>query len=799
MSSWRQRPNRRVLVCLATMACLALGCPAPPPRPPLAPTTPLGAKSRAGATTLDVRELEGRPKLTLVGRDGDPVAALVIAFAVDRGPVLGAALAGLLQARLVASPAVAPKPRVESDGSGLRVHAQVPDEPDVLLRAIAQAIADPIRPGEPGLERAAEWVGALSRAPLDSEALVPIAECAGHGSVVASAVDWRNDRAGVAVLEAARQQVLVRERTVIAVVGTAAVGERVADALAQVDGWPAGKAVDVASSAPRHAAFRSNALATGAWRLSLGVRVGNAVVAAAMARQLRATSPLQRKLGGLELPWRLTTVDATARPVGGCLVVEAEPARPLPDDRAMASAAEAMATIRDDISVGTQQLHGAFEVTREIIEAPTADDVAARAAWWVLSRSVERAPVASSALATSAADATVRSADDASLSADYRQRVADRKAPTATLDQRVAVEAGQGHLWLLVGNPCALSQEGLWDAGRAALAAAASAQAVTSADVVVEPWVGPAGVGILAHGGLTAADESPLALAERVADAAGRAYTALSWDPAAFDATRRSVLRTIGGDRGAVLAALAERASPAYPGWLAPWGAPSRLASADAIDVAERWAALVRGPRRVAVIANTDEAQGQRAVERLGRWLVKASGERCDAAPVGEPAKTGRHEMIGHEPGSTVAVAVAFPDQELAEATLTREWLAAPNGPLRGVRASTRLEVELLAGAPRATLAVLAQVANDDREQTESAIVAALVALGRQAPDEAAHAEAQRRFRTSQLARRAHPARRVAELWSTRPPMIAPDRTTWSAWLARRLSKPDALVVLAED
>ncbi|HVY46735.1 MAG TPA: hypothetical protein VHB21_12690, partial [Minicystis sp.] len=52
---------------------------------------------------IDVEALPGKPRLTLVTREGDPVAAAVAAVVTDLGPVATTALAAVVEARVRAA------------------------------------------------------------------------------------------------------------------------------------------------------------------------------------------------------------------------------------------------------------------------------------------------------------------------------------------------------------------------------------------------------------------------------------------------------------------------------------------------------------------------------------------------------------------------------------------------------------------------------------------------------------------------------------------------------------------------
>lgn len=785
-------------------------CPASPPPEPIAPSAPLAAQSRAGATFLDVRELPARPPLTIIGREGDPRPGLVAAIATGQSPEMNAALAGLLAGRLEAAGVAVD---AVSDGAGFRLLLTLGDGgASPFLEALALAMASPLRADEPALERARAHVAALRRRPLDSPALLPLARCAARGADIASTMTWRNDAPGLGRLETARREGFVRQRTAIAVVGPQELGEDVAGDLADVDGWPDGTPSPATwPDAEAHGAFRSPSVDAGRLRLDVAVRVGSAVAASTVARQLAGPTPLVGKLGALERPWRVAAVEATALPRGGCLslrLTESPMAGPTITDeegiaRASASAAEAVRVLQAELDLALAEPAEAFEVTREIIEADAAIDVASRAAWWILSQPVERPPRLATALVVSAEDATTASPDDEAITTAYRDAVARAERPPTTdlAGRQVAVEPGQGQLWILVGNPCALSHEGSWDAGRAALGAAAASAGALSEEVTVEPWVTGHGVGILAHGGMRRPDEPAAALARRVADAAGRAYTMVAPPQDRLQEAKMAALAAFGGERGVALAAFAERASPSYPGWLAPWGQPDRLASVDAVDAAARWAEVVRGPTRIAVIANHDAAQADVAVRRVERWLPPTSvGDRCaERADTEAPRPGVRALAAGRDPVASAILGVAFPAEERAAAATTRAWLLDADGPLRSALASLvrHLDVRVVEGGGRAALVVLLQTSRDRMGPARKAAREILASLGHKPPDEATFEALRREHDRAELRHRALAETRIGRLWANRGPDEPPSYAAYQQWLGRRLD-PSQLIVVSE-
>src|SRR5690606_32490877 len=141
--------------------------------------------------------------------------------------------------------------------------------------------------------------------------------------------------------------------------------------------------------------------------------------------------------------------------------------------------------------------------------------------------------------------------DEEALAASYSKAVNAKPpvlAPVAS--RRARTERGQGQLWMMIGSPCAMRHEGEWDAGVTATAVTAAAAESADPAVSIEPWVSADGVGIIAHGAVLDAEETPDALARRVARAAAHAYASLPRDAGAFARAQHIALRHTGADAG---------------------------------------------------------------------------------------------------------------------------------------------------------------------------------------------------------------------------------------------------------
>ncbi len=785
----------RVGFALATLLA-ALACGPSLGEAPAGRRGPLS--SPAGSTTqIDVRTLDARPKLAVIRRVGDPLPALVIAVAGGRGPAGHAALAGMLAARLRGD---GHDVDVESDGMGLRLSATLqPDALESLLSAWVTAVGAPVQKRD--VEAANGRLSQLRAAPLPSPVLSPLAACSGDPFPLAA--DAKDQTASE--LDALRRAALVMERTAVALVGDADATEAVTDALASVDGWPRGDASGPEAPKASHGAFLSTTLPVGRARLHVALHVEDPVMAVGAAQRLRRGPPLSTKLDALSSPWRLASLQAVARPRGGCLRVALEPVAEDVQhvDELLSSATRAVRTVWREMALQGRLETDPFLITTEIVAAGDARDAAARAAWWALSTPLGAPPALSTALEIGApgkvpfTDAEGGALDEATLHARYGQSVRKLDAPHTgpIAARRLHAEPGQGKLWMLLASPCPMRHEGLWDAGLSATAATAVAAHAHDPEVTVEPWVSADGVGIIAHGALAGPDETPRHLAERIARVAAEAYVTVPHDASAFAVARQSALAHTGGPLGEPFFTLALRLMPDHPSWIAPWGTSERQAGLDLLDAAQRWRGILHAPARVAVVANVDATQAEHAAAIVDHWLLPEAVDRpCAELARRELPQAGSYEL--NAPSPVVMLGVRY---EGAAERPAAELLAAALGGSDGLlRAGLAVpwQVEVLGGSHGGAVVISARVAGDVVPEARTVAVGALKRLARQGPDAATLERATARVAAAKGSASRHPRERLVALWrGAKASPTSPE--AWRSFLARRADESKLVIVTA--
>jgi hypothetical protein len=785
---------------------------------------------------IEVRDLDARPRLTLVSRDGDPTPAIVAVVVTDLGPAPTTLLAAVVESRLRAAGFAVD---THVDRSAFRVRLLVPDpaQASPFFNALAAAFSRPITPGSPELSLAAQRLASLKRNPLDAVELLPIADCTGALGIASNEpLPDPASPAGARDAEAHRASVLTVGRTSIAAVGPAAFGQAVTRALEQsqsfasgaaaTDPWPAADAVSayvaVPSDAGRGAAAavpsnvgRGAAVRTA--RVTIAVRVADPFAAAATAERLGAPdSPLIARLRALPEPFRVVEVIGVARPRGGCVSVAIETATSSPGGPLELTAAFAGALAREEITAELSGPSGPAVAARQILTATDPREAASRAAWWTLAAAAPGAPerwAFALGLPAPAGAGSPRAAPSGNeaprqrFAAELERATAGRAAPIAEL--RAAVERGQGELWVLLASPCGVAEEGTDDAGHSAVATLAALEARRGeSGVTLEPWITADGIGVIARAAFQDERETPAELARRVADAAARSLTATlpSGDSvSAARSTALDLLERTDGREGAAFSVFAGAIAPDHPSWIEPFGVFTKVAASGLSGIRLRRRAIADGPLRVAVLANADAAQAQATASAVDRWLRPSPGPRACRGGAPRPARPGRYEarLPGDAPLAQALIgapipAPGAPGRALAE--LTALALGGDGGLLaRALRETAATASARILGGARAPALVL------DIRAPEGALASAVAdvkLLLARLPREVTDADLARAFAAAEQkeqASRGGPRRRLFDLWAGRKPgpLVKPPLAAFQAFLGDALKDPALVVVEA--
>jgi len=839
-------PGPRAHRALALAALLgpvaACGGEAPPearaPRQALV-STPEGSVGR-----IEVRQLEARPRLTLVSREGDPAPALVAAVATDAnglGSVAAVALASVVEARLRAAGFDVD---ARADRGGFRVRALLPGPGRIgaFLGTLSVAFAQPIAAGSPEIELARQRLQGLRQSPLDAPDLTPVAACTGRLGIAGSEpVPDLATAAGVRELEAWRRAALHAGRASLAAVGPAPFCAEASRALEATASWPRGDTPsDPWPQSDAVAAYPASQLDGRKARLTVAARVPSAVAAAAAAERLGAPdSPLRSRLAALRYPWQAVEVLGVARPRGGCVSITVEAPELSAAQPVETTAALAAALVRQEIRAELAGTAGPGVVARQILTAADPREAGARASWWALSSVAPDRPErwAVALGLPSGRDVPGRGSADAPKAARLEAEITRALAPAAqpAVERRVLVERGQGEVWVLLASPCGVAEEGVNDAGATALAALAAVQLRRQGrEIALEPWVTAEGVGVIAHAPLGEDGEAPVDLARRVADAAARAIAGTTPDAGAVALARAAALghlEQIAGPEAAALGAFAAAIAPDHPSWVQPFGLWDRVAGGAVEAARHRWQALAAGPLRAAILVNADAAQGAAAGATLDRWIAPRLGARGCAAPDLGPPRPGRYtvRLPQSTPLAQAMVGAPVPAEagpagrDLARLTaaalegsegLLAAALAAPSADPAAPRPAiaARATAQVMGGGRAAALIVDVRAPADQITDAAQRVQALLGGLAQRVTD-ADLARAEGILARREREARADPRRRLIDLWSDRAAAPAPgaaapggarqatgarmNLAAWRTWLKATLAESALVVVEA--
>lgn len=652
----RSRLGVAGLLCASVLSCASA-------KPPAGArlVTPGGPSSR-----IEERSLSDRPPLAVIEREGDPETAIAFASLASSTPELHAAFGEVLSQRLSRA-GFATQVVAHGLGFELTLLGETPERARLATQALLQALARPLTAAE------------LSATPTPGDgtrrAPSAVAQCSAE-------LSSRRRITDAAELDRERVASFARDRSALAVVGSAEASTAVGQALAAGPDWPE------LGPVPSRLAERDVTEVVRGERptLSVALTVGDPNRALAAAERLGAsTSGLSVRLASLGGGFRLRRVTATAHPLGACLRIDSDlDASPVPEAQRLGFAIH---LIEEEAELSLA--HARSERLLEATALSAADPrLAARAAAYgaLSGPTSDTTPARLVALTTP---------DEAPLAPAIDAAVQRASADAPPLDSRLRVESGQPGVWALVATPCAATSERAENAGHAAVLFAAAA-ARSSRAVRLEPWVGAEGLGLF---GFTerGPGETDAEAATRLGDALGQALLA---PPSALEVAtaRADLLKLAGGEPRVLLDALLENLAPGHVGALAPRGSVTSLQAASREAVLARQRELLRLPHRLAILSPTNATDAAGVTRALARWLRMPDPPRpspCDSELT--PPLRGELSLTegGAPEGSYLAFRVA--PKWGSEVGLLAELLNLPGGAL----ARALAEPELL-GAARA-------------------------------------------------------------------------------------------------
>jgi hypothetical protein len=758
------------------------------------------AVAEGSAARVERVNVASRPPLVLLEREGDPRPAVAVAIAHDFGSQASAALAALLADRLAKRgfPAVV----IDAHGLGASVSTLVTDGEEAarFFREATVAMHHPVRAGDPVLGRvdrqlrplrARSWRGAAER---------HVGQCSGEFGVRPGAplTDFRLP-SGAATLERWRTRVASTSTARFAAVGPRALLERAADAVEDLPSWPRGTQPD--DPWPDANYIGVDLGPASAKSLALALRVGDAERALKAAHELALpNSALRVRVAALARAWKLNRVAATTRPRGACLRLDFT--GPSTDDPGWIEAARvatvALDEMRSAMSAGPALRSDADE---SLIRPADPRHAACAAAWRGLAGQQRPGPDRQAVAFATRFTGTASEAT-AQFEAALERETKAQGGPQ--LDFRVRAEAGQAEVWALLASPCLTGAAAPTDAATPALFVTAAAFLQPRlGPVMIEPWVSPRGVGLVAHGPRAFPGEAPEQHARRIASALGRLLLRASEvDTDALLAARSELMGELGSTpRPGWWRTLAWLANGRV-GWLEPRGSWESLRDATLEGTRAQWLRFLSGPLRLAVLTNFDVHQGEELRTTLERWLrpTLAPGWTCPAVPAGN-APSGEQRLRGRivhgsEPAAYIAARV--PTGQFEQARWTAWLLDRPGGWLE--RSLERPELASSAsaqvvGRPEFAALVIEVRALDGRlDQAVAQLRALMERLASGAATQADFASARAAFAAARANVALEPRNRLARLWAGPEPKSQASLRALRAFHAAL--RPDRLTVV---
>ncbi|MEY2930381.1 MAG: hypothetical protein RL033_1130 [Pseudomonadota bacterium] len=700
-----------------------------------------------------------RPRLTLVEREGDPQRGLALAVHVAGAAPASTLLAWLAEGRLRGAGFSGLSTRASSDGFVLYALVEELDRVARFIQEGNRALVTPLsaRDAEYLLQRLASEPARVARS--SSEAAV--AQCSGVPLLTPGTAGRPSPGEIAGWLEAVR----------VNDVAFAAVGSQ--------------KYLDAADAASASLAPWSR-LGSGGWRVAEGDRVGSvasqgplslsvALGGASSARVLAAAehlaepgSLLATRMGAGFPAWQVERVSTHLDGGSACLRVDLQSAAAAPSVDAVARSAW---NAVDELEHTLARVNpGPWVIARQVLAAEAPHEAAAVAAWQALNARDTGAPVLRRLVHYNGDLA-------GAVGADPLPVLFNRAGPSDAggVEMVHRVEPGQASFWMLLASPCGTSAEDTGTAGTLALAMHATALAATGRDgVVLEPWLSADAVGILAHTTATAAEESPVAQAERVAEALARALLRSGPTPEAIAASREVLLGTLDDGPNPALSLALRQVSANRPSWLDARGTWSTLSALSARSVELQRQAFLRGRLRLASVGNHDETQVAAAEQRLKRLLHGAESGRaiCPARrPVLPASGKYRVESAGARSNEAI-IAVplpAMPEGLPAEAQWTELLLNRTGGWLSqalqqpGLVSTARARA--LGGSGAAALVIEVRALDGKREEAVAQVRGLLerLRLGAATSEDAQLGQVLLQGRAAELA--LNPRGRVLDVW----------------------------------
>lgn len=516
---------------------------------------------------------------------------------------------------------------------------------------------------------------------------------------------------------------------------------------------------------------------------------------------LGGPSALSDVLSTLPAALRLDRVTVSPQPQGSCVALSLSPGSPdgsVPTEELVAAAHAAIEALRRLARQPANEASTTLAVVDET-DPRTAAELAAR-----LSLSADaKTEVDRFAVALDVGSASVMPTP-AQQHAVLVPTLAMGSIPTTS-----TVERGQGNLYALLASPCAAWRESSRTVGATSLLLRTLASSYhPTRNVVIEPWITADGAGLIAHAPRLSMQESPEEQARRLGEVLGQVFTTHRIRATDLWQARTDLLARIGpGQRPALWSALLSL-SPQAPALVLPDGQFSSIEAISLETLLERRAELLRLPLRLAVLENHDARQRDALRSALAEWVspYRLEPSRCPELGRAESVRSGQIRIESREPDPNDAgttLAMSLPSQEpLAEthAVLVQWLLGRASGWLalrlrsEGIVAS--VDAKVVGGARTRGLVIAIAAPPTAMDPAAAAVRAVLQELGTGAvPAAPSIASAIVEVQAAERNRRIDPKARLEDLWLSRGRLGVVSEASLRDYLRKVFSAPNLLEV----
>lgn len=742
------------------------------------------------------RDLDRRPTLVTVIRQGDPLPAIALVVEHVGSVEDSLRLATLLSSRLSGNtPTVDVVARLGAVSivASIRAHESLQN----VISRIDEAVRTKVRPEEVATPKFAQDLRKLRRGAATQDLLAQ-RWCLGD---VTDRIRTLSD------VDAVRETAFTQNRARWSAVGAPAFVNAVEQAILALEPWPnapigtnSWPQRDSASFVSRHDEHP---------KLTVLWRAPAAPLAASAIRDLFGVSG--RLVDVLSaIPGRIQVLHRSSTPLaqGACNAISFAPLdndRPMTPAELTSVARIAVVAIRQQQAFPPSPDDSTPLSTMEEVDPRRAAELAASLA---LSRTARNLPtrvrIEADLGVDSAADEPSPAQQDALASVVKIRHVA------AVVPLVRTTERGQGRLHALVATPCATWSETSKSVGGTALLLRTLAlSSGGEPGISIEPWVTPSGAGLVASARRVSAIERPETQARRLGDALGRALVASRIQSADLWQARSELLARVGpGPRPALWRAIIAIA-PQHPGLVAPEGTFSSVAAETAEALQEHRMRLLRLPLRLAVVENTGAPQGEATRQALSRWLGLLANDRakCPTDLARAPSESEEIAIESSRPDAsdaTTTVSMVLPGAEEgtdeAHAALLLWLLTRPSGwlelRLREANVVATTDARIVGGQERRGLVIVFGTLESDVESTVSLVRRMLKELGesRLASSTEVRLGIEHLTRADEL-RRADPRARLEDLWLSRKWPKKLSAATFRDYLHRTFRAPKVTIV----